>query len=83
MLDSTLSSSPEVAPPELDPEIFSSPERKKPVPGLSVLTPARANTQNSKAPTRTPGVWDSDDDDLDDDLVFGQSDFGMSWGRCR
>lgn len=71
--DTTFSSSPAAPPPELDPEIFSSPERKRPVPGVSVLTPARGKTPTSKAPTQTPGIWDSDDDDLDDDLVFGQS----------
>lgn len=70
-MDSTFSSSPEVAPPELHPEIFSSPERKTRIPGVSVLTPARHKAQAAKAPARTPGVWDSDEDDLDDDLVFG------------
>ncbi|EXJ77081.1 hypothetical protein A1O3_10239 [Capronia epimyces CBS 606.96] len=70
-LDQTLSSSPEVAPPELDPEIFSSPERKARIPGISVLTPARQKTETKKAPTRTPGIWDSDEDDLDDDLPLG------------
>lgn len=68
--DSTLSSSPEVAPPQLHPEIFSSPERRRPVPGVSVLTPAR---ERAKEATRTIGVWDSDDDDLDDDIPFDQS----------
>lgn len=72
-LDSTLSSSPEVAPPELHPEIFTSPERKQRTPGVSVLTPSRGKPLAAKAPTRTPGVWDSDEDDLDDDLEFGQS----------
>ena len=72
-LDSTLSSSPEVAPPELDPEIFNSPERKPRIPGVSVLTPSRGNAQAGKAPTYTSGVWDSDEDDADDDFVFGQS----------
>ncbi|KEF55162.1 uncharacterized protein A1O9_08816 [Exophiala aquamarina CBS 119918] len=71
--DSTLSSSPEVAPPELHPEIFTSPERKQRTPGVSVLTPSRAKPLASTAPTRTPGVWDSDEDDLDDDLDFAQS----------
>ncbi|EXJ69506.1 uncharacterized protein A1O5_07542 [Cladophialophora psammophila CBS 110553] len=73
--DSTLSSSPEAPPPELHPEIFSSPERRRPVPGVSVLTPSRARskTQPLKAPARTPGIWDSDDDDLDDDVLFDQS----------
>jgi len=72
-LDSTLSSSPEVAPPELHPEIFTSPERKQRTPGVSVLTPSRGKPLATTAPTRTPGVWDSDEDDLDDDLDFGQS----------
>ena len=73
--ESTLSSSPEVAPPQLHPEIFSSPERKRPVPGVSVLTPARgkAKLPPPKAATRTLGIWDSDEDDLDDEVPFGQS----------
>ncbi|KIX05327.1 uncharacterized protein Z518_06199 [Rhinocladiella mackenziei CBS 650.93] len=70
VLDPTLSSSPEVAPPVLHPEIFSSPERKTRIPGVSVLTPARDKT--TKPPTRTPGVWDIDDD-LDDDIAYDQS----------
>ncbi|EXJ83269.1 hypothetical protein A1O1_06888 [Capronia coronata CBS 617.96] len=69
--DSMLSSSPEIAPPELDPEIFSSPERKARTPGISVLTPARQKPEQRKAPTHTPGIWDSDEDDLDDDPPFG------------
>ena len=72
-LHSDLSSSPEVAPPELHPEVFSSPERKMRVPGVSVLTPARHKMQTSNPPTRTAGIWDSDDDDLDDDIELGQS----------
>lgn len=72
-IDPTLSSSPEVAPPELHPEIFTSPERKQPAPGVSVLTPSRGEPFVSKAPTHTLGVWDSDEDDLDDELDFGQS----------
>ncbi|KAH0848909.1 hypothetical protein AYO21_10645 [Fonsecaea monophora] len=73
--NSTLSSSPEAPPPELHPEIFSSPERRRPIPGVSVLTPSRARSKSQplKAPARTPGVWDSDDDDLDDDILFDQS----------
>ncbi|OCT48074.1 hypothetical protein CLCR_04104 [Cladophialophora carrionii] len=73
--DSTFDSSPEVAPPELNQEIFSSPERKRPIPGVSVLTPARARSkaQTLGEATRTLGPWDSDDDDLDDDIPFGQS----------
>jgi DASH complex subunit ASK1 len=73
--ESTIDSSPEVAPPELNHEIFSSPERKRPIPGVSVLTPARArsNAQPPREATRTLGAWDSDDDDLDDDIPFGQS----------
>lgn len=72
-LDSTLSSSPEVAPPELHPDIFTSPERKHVTPGVSVFTPSRGKSHVANAPTRTPGIWDSDEDDLDDDLDFGQS----------
>ncbi|KAL2410948.1 hypothetical protein ABEF95_002027 [Exophiala dermatitidis] len=69
--DPTLSSSPDLAPPELHHEIFSSPERKARIPGVSVLTPARQNNARNQAPTRTPGIWDSDEDDLDDDLPLG------------
>lgn len=72
-LEPDLSSSPEAAPPELHPEIFSSPERRKATTRIGVLTPARSKGQTSKPPTRTPGIWDSDDDDLDEDLAFGQS----------
>jgi len=68
--DTTLSSSPEMAPPELHAEIFSSPERKTRIPGVSVLTPGK---NKIKAPTRTPGIWDSDEDESDDDIAFGQS----------
>jgi DASH complex subunit ASK1 len=71
--DPMLTSSPEVAPPELHPEIFSSPERRPRIPGVSVLTPGRHQTHAMKMPARTPGIWDSDEDDLDDDLTFGQS----------
>ncbi|OAP55317.1 hypothetical protein AYL99_10290 [Fonsecaea erecta] len=73
--ESSLSSSPEAPPPELHPEIFSSPERRRPIPGVSVLTPSRARSKSQplKAPARTPGIWDSDDDDLDDDVLFDQS----------
>lgn len=69
-IDPTLSSSPEVTPPELHPEIFSSPERKTRIPGVSVLTPGK---NKIKAPSRTPGIWDSDEDESDDELPFGQS----------
>jgi DASH complex subunit ASK1 len=64
-----------VAPPELNHEIFSSPERKRPIPGVSVLTPARVLSmpQPDREATRTLGIWDSDDDDLDDEIPFGQS----------
>ena len=73
--NSDLDSSPAAPPPQLNHEIFSSPERKRPIPGVSVLTPARTR---SKLPpqdeaTRTLGIWDSDDDDLDDDIPFDQS----------
>lgn len=65
-IDSTLSSSPEIAAPELHAEIFSSPMRKQRTPGVSVLTPGKRR-DNSK----TPGMWDSDDEVEDED--FGQS----------
>ncbi|KAL6247163.1 DASH complex subunit ask1 [Rhinocladiella similis] len=71
-VDPTLSSSP-VAPPELHPEIFSSPERKARIPGVSVLSPAKYKGEKLSAPTRTQGIWDSDDDDLDEEIDFGQS----------
>ena len=71
--ESTLNSSPEFAPPELNHEIFSSPERRRPIPGVSVLTPAQAEFQPNREAARTLGIWDSDDDDLDDDIAFGQS----------
>ena len=69
-----MSSSP-VAPPELHPEVFASLGRKTRIPGVSVLTPARSKAQPSAIPipSRTPGIWDSDEDDLDDDLTFGHS----------
>ncbi|KAK4947604.1 DASH complex subunit ask1 [Elasticomyces elasticus] len=66
--DPTLSSSPEMAPPQLHAEIFSSPERKTRLPGVSVLTPGK---NKIKAPSRTPGIWDSDEDESDDDIAFG------------
>jgi len=68
--DSPPNSSPVVAPPELNHEIFSSPERKRPIPGISVLTPARGQPREA---TRTLGLWDSDDEDLDEDIPLGHS----------
>ncbi len=87
LLDSTLSSSPNVPEaPQLHAEIFSSPVRKPRTPGVSVLTPGRLNIARSGAASRPAGaaaagagagIWDSDDDDdFDDDdgaLPFGQS----------
>ena len=79
--DPTLSSSPAIPAPELHAEIFSSPQRRgRPIPGISVLTPAAKRTQPSSkavAPSATPataGIWDSDDD-LDDSNLdnFGHS----------
>jgi len=72
LFESTLSSSPDVAPPELHAEIFSSPQRKPRTPGVSVLTPARNKAQTSKLAAPPPAIWDSDDD-LDDDVPFDQS----------
>merc|ERR1712230_262941 len=69
----TPESSPFLPPPELHPEIFSSPERKVRIPGVSLLTPAKHKGDAAKAPSRTPGIWDSDEDDLEDDIDFGQS----------
>ncbi|PGH11519.1 hypothetical protein AJ80_07085 [Polytolypa hystricis UAMH7299] len=85
--DSPLSS-PELEPPKLHSEIFSSPLKREGyddstlstagpatasrphIPGVSVLTPAKL-----RAPTRTAGLWDDSDDDLDDDpsAFFGHS----------
>lgn len=64
-VDSTLDSSP-LAPPELHAEVFDSPirqdvmARQQRIPGVSVLTPQRKLGQD---PQRTPGIWDSDDDE--------------------
>ncbi|RVX67996.1 hypothetical protein B0A52_08406 [Exophiala mesophila] len=71
-MDAIMSSSP-IAPPELHPEIFTSPERKPRVPGVSVLTPSRNRAQTLQSPSRTAGIWDSDDDDLDEDFPYDQS----------
>ncbi|KAJ9660070.1 DASH complex subunit ask1 [Neophaeococcomyces mojaviensis] len=71
--DTTLDSSP-LAPPELHAEVFDSPvqrditARQQRVPGVSVLTPGR---KRDAAPQRTPGIWDSDDDDDGIDEVTG------------
>jgi len=67
LLDSRLSSSPEIAAPELHAEIFSSPVRKPRTPGVSVLTPGKGKMQ-----PKTLGIWDSDDE-FDDEDDFGQS----------
>lgn len=68
-----LDSSPMVAPPQLHDEMFNSPERRQytstlqRTPGVSVLTPARNKTGGKlgtqKTAARTPGIWDSDDED--------------------
>jgi DASH complex subunit ASK1 len=83
LLESTLSSSPNMPEaPELHAEIFSSPVRKSRMPGVSVLTPAKpaaaGGTVSRPADPGAPaGIWDSDDDDLDEDddsgFPFGQS----------
>ncbi len=77
LFGSTLSSSPDVAPPQLHEEIFSSPQRKPRTPGVSVLTPARRRPDQNQ-PVRTTGAkpsnrstYDSDDDLEDSDLQFG------------
>lgn len=67
-----LDSSP-LAPPQLHAEVFESPIRRglaaarsrpaERVPGVSVLTPKRKEPVG--APTRTPGIWDSDDEEGD------------------
>ncbi len=79
-LSPTLDSSPIRAPPKLHAEIFSSPERKRnPIPGVSIMTPARDRAKLGPA-ILTPGVkpafgnrFDSDDDLDDSDLQFGAS----------
>lgn len=74
LFEDTLSSSPEFAPPQLHAEVFSSPQRKPRTPGVSVLTPAGKKAQGKQqASTRTPGIWDSDEDDFDEDIPFGHS----------
>jgi DASH complex subunit ASK1 len=74
--DDILSSSPAMPAPDLNPEIFSSPERKqrRPIPGVSVLTPARFNPASRQPTTtnKTLDVWDSDDED-DTGIPFEQS----------
>ena len=67
LIDATLSSSPEMAAPELHAEVFSSPVRKPRTPGVSVLPPDK-----TKAKSKTPGIWDSDDDS-NDEVYFQQS----------
>jgi DASH complex subunit ASK1 len=74
--DNISSSSPAMPAPDLNPEIFSSPERKqrRPIPGVSVLTPARFNP-SSRQPTnntKTLDAWDSDEED-DSGVLFDQS----------
>jgi DASH complex subunit ASK1 len=85
LFESTLSSSPNMPEaPQLHAEIFSSPVRKPRTPGVSVLTPAKPSATRSGTASRatvpgaaTAGIWDSDDDDFDEDddegLPFGQS----------
>ena len=77
LLESNLSSSPDIPPPKLHAEIFSSPERQGRVnqpqrtPGVSVLTPARVKSNKA---VRTPQAWDSDEED-----DFG-NETGMPFG---
>jgi DASH complex subunit ASK1 len=68
--------------PELHAEIFSSPVRKSRMPGVSVLTPAKpaaagGTVSRPADPGAAAGIWDSDDDDLNEDddsgFPFGQS----------
>ena len=79
LFDDNLSSSPEIAPPQLHAEIFNSPQRKARIPGVSVLTPARGRA-NQNNPILTPGAepsgnrpasYDSDEDLEDSDIPFG------------
>lgn len=75
--DSDLDSSPAIAAPQLHAEIFDTPARNARVPGVSVLTPARARstikTNSTKKPMLQQGGWDSDEDE---DMVLG--DMGIS-----
>ena len=75
-------SSPEIAAPELHAEIFNSPARRRRVPGVSVLTPAKGRKEGSvmgtmsvKGSKMTPKakavLWDSDSDE--DGAVAGMS----------
>ncbi|KAL8701331.1 MAG: hypothetical protein Q9201_004971 [Fulgogasparrea decipioides] len=84
--DRELDSSPTVPAPELHSEIFGTPAaagRRKQVPGVSVLTPARGKkgmTPMRKPSDKTSGkdvvkdIWDSDSDDDDSEGLAG----GMS-----
>lgn len=73
-----------LAPPQLHAEVFDSPVRREltavrsrpaeRVPGVSILTPKQKPAVG--IPTRTPGIWDSDDDDDIDEVTgmpHGQS----------
>ncbi|KAL8929231.1 MAG: hypothetical protein Q9208_001314 [Pyrenodesmia sp. 3 TL-2023] len=65
--DNDLESSPAVPAPQLHSEIFDTPARRKNIPGVSVLTPARGKRTPShqRSGKTTPGqrdIWDSDSD---------------------
>ena len=80
--DNDFDSSPEIAAPELHAEIFDSPARRRRVPGVSVLTPAkgrkegvlRGDVSAKDARIENKGkeiLWDSDSDE--DGTVAGMS----------
>ena len=77
LFDSSPESSPEIAPPKLHAEIFSSPARKPTarIPGVSVLTPAKAKRKGDMK----EHIWhsnegsDDDNEEGDSDIPFGQS----------
>ena len=84
-MDDGLDSSPAMPAPQLHSEIFGTPARRKNIPGVSVLTPARGKrTPSQKRGSTRAGedaaaaaagrreTWDSDSDD-DEDTGLGMS----------
>ena len=72
--DNAFDSSPEIAAPELHAEIFDSPARRRRVPGVSVLTPAKRRTEGKARGDVSvkngedmmkgkENLWDSDSDE--------------------
>ncbi|KAI4243877.1 MAG: hypothetical protein L6R40_003259 [Gallowayella cf. fulva] len=74
-MDDDLDSSPAMPAPELHSEIFGTPARRKKVPGVSVLTPAKGKRTPARKPAGAEkAIWASDSDSDDDDDEGG----GMS-----